>query len=892
MRQTLTLTGFVAGFLCGFSLLGQSLAEFRAPRLWERLTIDSSAFGPGRSASDGDGGLLFWFQNLDWVNGRQVGAPIKLRETDGSIDPSFRPRAYAFHVQSVAPLPDGSCFISIQRDGGAAVERLLPNGRPDSFFVPRLFSQGIRFLTPTAEGGVLLTVFGNLEPNPHPEAVPVPDPTLVKLKRDGTVDPAFKAPEFIGGQLFVPPLFDAGGRIYVGGSFVLGAGPQWRNLVRLKADGSIDTAFAGASTLPHLLGGVVRGIGLQSNGKVVVVGDIRLPASVPAGAPPTNRFVALRFSDTGVHDSSFALVTRAELSTEDFPRMLVVQPTDQLVVAASGLKRLNANGTVDPTFKRYDSPGANFWVHQFSDGRLLLPGLEPQAGAQIFQADGTPDTTFVVRGFGGTVVPRAAAVLSNGRVVLGGDFNRADQADHGALVVLGERQGTLLADNFNFGESVPAARVGSGFPAGIAVAAASDGGFYASGTFAGPTGQPIWDRVVRINADGSEDSGFAPSAEETWGKRTLHPAANGDLWVIRNDAQLAVNHGSRPAGSLARWPGLTRLTPSGAVPAEFRGLSAALGDQLAVVTRDSPSDIITSVNMGNLTVLCGTRSGGLVVALESVSGSIQVKRLHPDGSEDVMFHGPTEDGVDATTSFGEVLDPRNGLRYQPANGIVLRDSRRVAEATELPDGSIVLVGRLALNGGLALVNPDGSLNPTFKLGALTYAQRPFLQPRLLSVASDRQGRIFVAGLFDSIGGVSTKGIAQLDRTGKVVASFVSPLELLDYPEAAAKLSVQGDALFAVGTFRLPDEEFPRPAWKVNLPPSPPRLIAAGLSGTSFTLAVPCDGGCPDLAGWTLEGSADLGGWLPVGAQAVNANGQLEFAVPASVSAQFYRLRQP
>lgn len=885
------LTAAVAGSLCWFSMLGQTVTEFRAPRLWERFTTDSFSFGPARSATDGDGGLLFWFQNLDWVNGQQVGAPIKLREADGSIDPTFRPRAYSYSVSAVAALPDGSCFVASTRDGGNAVERLLPNGRPDSFFEPHMFSQGIRFLTATADGGVLLTVFGNSEPNPHPRAIQVPQPTLVKLKRDGAVDPAFKAPEFVGGQLFVPPVFDSGGRIYVGGNFSVGPDPQWKNLVRLKPDGAIDPTFAGASTLPTSLGGVIRGVGFQSTGKLVVVGDIRMPASVPGGAPPTNRFVALRFSADGVYDPTFALVLREQLPTTDFPRMLVIQPNDKLVVAATGLKRLKADGTVDATFKRYDSPGANFWVHQFGDGRLLLPGLEPQAGALIFKADGTFDTTFSVQGFGSTVVPEGSAVLSNGRVVLAGDFNRADQIDRKAIVVLGAEDGKLLADNLNVGEAVPTGRFGSGFPAGIDVAPAPGGGFYASGTFEDLGGQPVWDYVVRVNADGSEDTSFDPSPNEMRGKRVLFPAANGGVWLIRNDVQVAVNHSSRPAGNSDRWPGLTLLDGAGAIPAGFKGLSAATGDQLGSVTRAAGSGAITSVERGTLTVLCGTRSGGLVTAVDDLAGRIVIKRLKSDGSEDLSFDGPDGGGFAPGTEFPEILDPKTGTRYQPETGITVHDSGIVADATELPDGSVVIVGRIELNGGIALLNPNGSVNANFKPAAATYSQRPFTRPRYIAVESDRFGRIFVAGLLDSIGGTPVKSIAQLDRTGKVVTSFVSPLELLDYPQATAKLTVQDDFLYAVGTFRLPTEEFPRPVWKLALPPLL-RLRVAGFSGDNVVLALACDGACPDLAGWKLEGSSELGEWLPVGVNAVSANGRLEFTVPTSATAKFYRLRQP
>jgi uncharacterized delta-60 repeat protein len=121
--------------------------------------------------------------------------------------------------------------------------------------------------------------------------------------------------------------------------------------------------------------------------------------------------------------------------------------------------------------------------------------------------DGTPDETFNPGGAGANKAVRAMAFASDGKIYIGGDFTSYNGTPVTAFARL-NKDGTLDT-TFNAG--------GAGFTHSDAsklyissIAVDTDGDVYVAGRFEEYNGTAV-STVVRLNSDGSRDSGFAPA---------------------------------------------------------------------------------------------------------------------------------------------------------------------------------------------------------------------------------------------------------------------------------------------------------------------------------------------------------------------------------------------
>lgn len=861
----------------------QSLLPFRAPDVWQRFTANSLSQGPSRFVQDGKGGMIFWFQQLDRANDQLTGAPIRLR-ADGSVDPDFKPGAFAYGVEAVAPAAGDKWIVAYWTPGATVVARLRADGSPDPEFAPKGFTQGVRFLTPLPDGGLLVIISGNLQGNPHPDAIATPLATVVKLKSNGDLDPAFNRPVLENFPfLFAPPLLDGQGRFILGGTFTTAGSRRLFGFARYLPNGTLDSSFNGSLSLPTSLGGFVRGLGFQSDGKLVVVGDIRMPANLPAGAPLTNRFVALRFDANGNHDTSFKQLRRGEIQAADFPRMLLVQPDDKIVVSAEGLRRFNADGSFDTTFQNAVT-APTFWVGALADGRLVLPGGLPERGVSVFSPDGAPDLTFDVRGFGSTVVPTFAP-LADGRVALAGPFNRINGDPANGLVVL-DTNGVPVPSHPGIGLLAPTAAI-EAVTTSLDVVSASDSGLYIAGFLTNPAGEPVFSGVGRLLADGSVDSSFtAPSAPS----RQAFTARDGGVWLAGLDAQTLVNQVPGNASTVSN-PGLwlSRRSPSGTLTDGYISLPADLSQQLGKVFRDASGVLI---RLGGVRVLCPARGGGVVVELATVDGQVQLRKISPDGTIAAGFNPAALTGNEGSQGFPTVYDPVIGSTLQ-AN--TFEYSGFIRTAAELADGAIVVGGEFrqfpgAPAGPLVLLKGDGTVAPGFQPLAFSVS-RPFATPSVLSVAVDGEDRIYVAGNFDRYGETPVTGLIRLDREGRLDPTFVSPIVATDYPNPAATLHLSDATLWVGGTFRVPEETFPRALWKVDLgnvnglPPMQQSVASDGQLSLSWSA---------DLTDVVLEMASGLsadGSWEPANLETTVENGVRRVVLPSNAETGFFRLRR-
>ena len=205
------------------------------------------------------------------------------------------------------------------------------------------------------------------------------------------------------------------GKVLVLGS--VGGVPQDTVLIRYNKDGSLDTGFGenGIVVRSFSTAEDVNDLALQSDGKIVVAGTFY------SSATQSNDFLVARFNQNGSFDTSFGtngIATLNQSSTDVF-YTVVVQPDNKILAAGTtsqnnydfAVVRFNANGTLDTSFR---------------DGGFFFYDLGLFREAQQF---------------------RAAAILPNGQILLGGTaFETGGGAGMDVLIKL-ESNGAF-AQNF------------------------------------------------------------------------------------------------------------------------------------------------------------------------------------------------------------------------------------------------------------------------------------------------------------------------------------------------------------------------------------------------------------------------------------------------------------
>ena len=320
------------------------------------------------------------------INGLAAGYVARLN-ANGTPDATFVGTCNG-PVHSVVLQPDGKVLLG-GRFGYAAgaaragLARLLASGTLDAAFAPTLQpvdgGSQVRQVALQADGKVLLSGSFNLRPN----ATASPQVLARVLGTTGQRDPAFVPADSTGNfTLLVQP----DGRILVGGQsrqLVPGATapvPVWR----LLASGALDFSF-------QLTPVVARGnfvnsqettvLALDAAGRVYVGGRF-----ASFGAVPT-RDVA-RLLPTGAPDASFVVGLSGTTYSID---ALTVQPNGRVLAgaevfraggAATGLVRLLASGSEDPSFQPASGPGPGvFRLLIQPNGAIVAGGAFQQVGS-------------------------------------------------------------------------------------------------------------------------------------------------------------------------------------------------------------------------------------------------------------------------------------------------------------------------------------------------------------------------------------------------------------------------------------------------------------------------------------------------------------------------------
>ena len=340
---------------------------------------------------------------------------------------------YALTLQSNGQVLVGGSFTSFRGASRNAVARLNTDGSLDGFN-PGLAFSGYNGALPTvqavavqADGKILAAGSFTVLGQPAGGGV-------VRLNTDGSLDTTFNAGTGVvddGGQvgtayaLAVLP----GGQILVGGAFQTFNGVGVAGLVRLNADGSVDTGFnpGGAGIAANNYGQDVRSIVALGNGTIVIGGHFSAYDGQSAGG-------VARLNADGTLDSSFNVGE----GVDDGGVYAVAVQSDGKVLAGGGyndfdgldtnhLVRLNTDGSLDTSY----DPSGSLFVSEIDalliqpDGTALAGGAflsqgglinSPHNGLARFLADGTQDVAFDSGSVSRQVV--ALALQSDGKAVV------------------------------------------------------------------------------------------------------------------------------------------------------------------------------------------------------------------------------------------------------------------------------------------------------------------------------------------------------------------------------------------------------------------------------------------------------------------------------------------
>ena len=433
--------------------------------------------------------------------------------------------------------------------------------------------------------------------------------------------------------------------------------------------GSVDPTFDPGRGPLHVEASRGNSVLIQSDGKILVTGEsngVNLDF-VPA---------VVRFNSDGSLDGSFnaaALPASGSFAPDDLAKLLALQPNGQILVAgkfansdgsARPLTRLNGDGSLDAAFNpRIEDSSGVATVRQaqvLADGRILIGGrfnringISRSSPARL-NADGSLDETF-----NATVASSLFVVQSTGKIVV---------VSFGNQLVRLNPDGSV---DHTFTSPIGSPNVTS------------------SGLLVQPDDKLIWTiihegfipeyqtTIRRLNADGTNDPDFQPFS-----------SLGGFALLVQSDGKIVVR--------VLFTQGPSRLNSDGSPDESFK--PQALGYSVA-----QQSD------------------GKLITVGDLYDGPYGIRRMFLDGSRDDTF--------------------------APELGLTRIGHASIDQARLLPNGKIAIAGKFnyidrVLRKGIAVLNNDGTLDPNFDAGDLLVLS-PYTDTAVSVLVTQVDGKILL-----------------------------------------------------------------------------------------------------------------------------------------------------
>jgi uncharacterized delta-60 repeat protein/uncharacterized repeat protein (TIGR01451 family) len=520
------------------------------------------------------------------------------------------------------------------------------------------------------------------------------------------------------------------------------------SIIRLNADLSYDSTF----DIGKKLVGTITSIALQSTGKIVIVG-----AFTSYNGIALNNTI-LRLNANGSLDSTFK-------ATDTNARQVQVCADDKIyLMSGATLKRLNSEGTPDNSFSAIPCNSPSIAYRTLADGSVFTSGDSPfsphKRQVSKWNAKGYPDSNYSSYERYVDCGISCINIQSDGKILVGGTFN-------------------------------------------------SIGSDYAS--------TPA-NRLLRLNSDGSIDKSFF--CPELVGDMINRCSLKVNYVVEQPDKKILVG-GLFPPFNGAPSRSLIRLNSDGTIDktfvtgtgtnAEINSLSLRSNGNILV----SASSVINGTlinpilyNSYDIKTFFELDSKGKLVNRERNSTTNAKKILQrPDGKFNIIgeSRSPYHRGLKTINNNGTLSINTNlfgGFDNKPVGSSGSIEASSCLDGVIQPDGKIILVGDFdkyndILADGLIRLNSDYTIDTSFNIGQ-SFAYK-YGDPAIQSVALQADGKILVGGYFDTFRGIAVSGrIIRLNSNGALDTTF-------NYSfggGGATQIEVQTDGKILINAFGL------------------------------------------------------------------------------------------
>jgi uncharacterized delta-60 repeat protein len=447
-------------------------------------------------------GKIILAGSFDSFNGFLTASKIVRLNTDGSVDANFvtgtgfNATITALLVQDDGKILVGGAFTTYNGLAINRLTRLNPDGTVDLGFVSGLgFSNGSVSVIKTNSLG-LIWVGGSFSGTYNGTNVN----RLVLLESNGTVNPIFDIGAGPATATVYALAVDSDSFWYVGGSFTVFDAQNQGRLAKIDAVGTLDIGY------------LTAGVGFDNSVlKVLPVSDKKimvLGSFTKFNGIASSRIA--RLSENGLLDATF---NSSGIGADGIIKTAILQPDNKIVlvggftnyngIATNRIARIIADGTIDPSFNV--GSGFNNQIYAVAlqqDGKLLIGGNFTSFNGILVNrlvrllSDGTLDSSFNV-GLGADAIVETLLLQSDGKIVVGGRFTSFNGSTYNRLVRL------------NSDGSIDAGfTVGIGFDKYVySIAQQSDAKLILGGTFLSYNGTTA-KRLIRLNNDGSFDATF------------------------------------------------------------------------------------------------------------------------------------------------------------------------------------------------------------------------------------------------------------------------------------------------------------------------------------------------------------------------------------------------